>query len=369
MLNLETIKTLLTQTGDHTLSIYLNINPGAQENQSRTPAWRIQMKNELNAIEARLGAEGRDIWQHLRDQAEAFLTGYHIVSKGLVLFFSPNFQQVYELPLPIETQCAYGRPLVAPLLWAIEEYQRYLILLVDQEKAHFIVAYLGSAGLADTLSLELDTEDWREKHLMPATSYGRELRAGSYVDHFEDRVEAHLERFYRDVIARAQELKAERGFDRIVLGGSEQAAHAVLNLMPDKLAAQVIATLPIPMRATPHQALEQALPAALAYERQHERELVEQVIGLAKAGGRAVLGREAVQKAVEQQLVELLILPWALADDELKAWLPAQMLASGGQLELVHGEAAERLQAEGGLAARLYYGAPVGLETGRPAAG
>ncbi len=359
MIDLETIKALLAETDEHTLSIYLNVNPGDQQNQSRTPAWRIQLKNELNAIEASLGDEHRDIWRHLRQQVEQFLTGYHIVSKGLALFFGPHLQQVYELPLPIETQCAYGRPLVAPLLWAIEEYQRYLILLVDQEKAHFIVAYLGSAGLTDTLTLELDTEDWREKSLMPATSYGRELRSGSYVDHFEDRVEAHLERFYREVIARAQELKDERGFDRIVLGGSEQSAHALINLMPDKLAAQVIATLSIPMRAAPHQALEQALPAALAYERQRERELVEQVIGLAKAGGRAVLGREAVEKAIEQQLAELLIIPWTLADEELKARLPAQMLMSGGQIELVHGEAAERLQAEGEVAARLYYGVPV----------
>lgn len=37
------------------------------------------------------------------------------------------------------------------------------------------------------------------------------------------------------------------------------------------------------------------------------------------------------------------------------ATLPARMMQSSSTVELVHGEAAERLREEGGIAARLYY--------------
>jgi hypothetical protein len=42
-------------------------------------------------------------------------------------------------------------------------------------------------------------------------------------------------------------------------------------------------------------------------------------------------------------------------DADLAAELPLRTFASGGSVELVHGEAADRLNQEGGLAARLYY--------------
>jgi hypothetical protein len=67
------------------------------------------------------------------------------------------------------------------------------------------------------------------------------------------------------------------------------------------------------------------------------------------------LGRQAVMQALEQQRVELLLAPWPLHDPETFQDATARVFASNGTIELVHGRAAERLRAEGGLGARLYY--------------
>jgi hypothetical protein len=72
------------------------------------------------------------------------------------------------------------------------------------------------------------------------------------------------------------------------------------------------------------------------------------------AGWRGALGRKAVLEARQQQRVELLIAPWLLPDNALMQSLPQPVLNSSAKIELVHGEAAERLNAEGGIAARLY---------------
>lgn len=355
MISITRIKGLLDRAHDHTLSLYLNVNPAERENQARTPAWRIELKNALTALEADMKSTDKAAWDHIRVRMEQFLEDYTVSSKALALFFSPEYEEVYELPLPIEHQYSFGKPMIAPLMWAIDEYERYLILLVDQEKAHFVTAYLGSASMSDTMTLEIDTDDWRERTQVPARSGGQTTTQGSHIENVIDRVEEQQERFHREVAQRAQALVEEEGIDRIVLGGSEDSAHAVRSMMHDKTAQQVIAILPIPLRAAPHEILEHALPAALNYERDFEKELVSQVIDMAKSGGRGALGRDDVLQAIDERRVELLITPHTLDDETLRTDLPIRMLEAGSTLEMVHGEAAEMLQSEGGLAARLYY--------------
>jgi hypothetical protein len=125
--------------------------------------------------------------------------------------------------------------------------------------------------------------------------------------------------------------------------------------MNETLAKRVIALLPIPMRSATPEIAESVLTHALDYERQEEMGLVNQVIDFAKSGGRGALGPKAVMEALEMQRVELLIMPRELDDTHLASELPLRAFASGGSVELVHGEAADRLKQEGGLAARLYY--------------
>jgi peptide subunit release factor 1 (eRF1) len=118
---------------------------------------------------------------------------------------------------------------------------------------------------------------------------------------------------------------------------------------------KVVDVLPIPMRATEQEVLERLQPAAYAYERAHEKELLTQVIDFAKSGGRGALGRKAVMDALQQQRVELLILPYPMDDQALMEQMTQLVMQSSGSIEFVHDNEAERLRQEGGVAARLYY--------------
>jgi hypothetical protein len=359
LINLEDIKGILTQANEHTLSLYLNVNPAERENQASTPAWRIALKNALKDIESNLTDEqALKTWKDVRARAEAQLEFYQPDARTLVLFVSPDNEFTYSLPITLENRASFGKPLVTPLLWAIEEYKTYLVIMVDQEKADFFTAYLGSAGIEERMELDLEDYDFGQKTLMPSTAAiagGFGLTQGSNREAYQDMINEHVERFHRDVIARAQALKDQHQVTRIIIGGDEHAAHALHGLMPEKLARSVIRVQPIPMRSAPHQIVPTIAPIALEFERQRELELVQQVIDLAKSGGRGVLGRDKVLEALGQQRVELLIAPWPMDDTTLATELPLSASESSASIELVHGEAAELLQAEGGLAARLYY--------------
>jgi hypothetical protein len=351
MIQLNDVKHLLEQSDDRTLTLYLTVDPAARENQATTPAWRIWLKDALKMIEDRQNGDAN--WPAIRARVEAYFADYQPNSKSLALFTGPDFQQVYELPIPVENEVAFGRPPVAPLLWVMDEYQVYLIVMVDQQRAYFYTAYLGEVGFQRDMSLELDTDDWRRKTGSQPSTATPSLGRGSSEDDFVDRVEENVRRFYRDVVEQIKTFVETQGIQRLVLGGSEQSAHVVRDLLPEALSKMVVDVLPIPMRCNVQEIMERVQPRALEYERADELALVDQVMNLAKAGGRGALGREAVMQALEQQRVELLLAPWPL-DDALKD-LPARVFASGGSIELVHGEAAERLNAEGGLGARLYY--------------
>jgi release factor family 10 len=355
MFQLQNVKELTRWNHDSTLSLYLNVNPAVAENQAAHPAWHTWAKNALRNLEKGLQPEQAAVWSSIRARVERYLDELMPNSKALALFFASESERIYELTFPVENRAAFGKPLLTPLLSAMDEYRAYLVVMVDHEKAHFITAYLGGADHQETAKLELDTSDWTHKSFQSTSNYASKTVQSNAHDDYEQRVELYQERFHEEVAKRAAELMNEYDARYIVIGGDEQAAHAVHRHIPDKTAQAVIGVKALPMRYSPHEVLQHVLPLVRDYERQQEMELVEQVINMAKAGGRASVGREAVLHSVDQQRVELLIAPWPMPDEHLAQELPFRVLTSGGEIELVHGAAAERLMAEGGLAARLYY--------------
>jgi hypothetical protein len=355
MLHLEDVKELIGEAGEPILSLYVNLDPALPENQAGTPAWRIWLKNTLKQLDGSVKPKQRPLWENLHQQAEAYFEHYQPGSKSLALFITPDTTIDYPLPVSVENEAAFGKPLVTPLLWAIDEYEPYLIVMVDHEKAHFMTAYLGSVGYQEAATLELDTSDWSHKTTQATSGAVEKLAQRNARDDFDKRVEQYTEHFYHDVAHRAVKLAAEQKARRIILAGDEQAAHAVRDCLPETASSSVVAVLPIPMRSPVKEILDHAAPAALEYERQEEMALVNQIIDMVKAGGRGALGHKAVSAALNQHRVELLVAPWPPADAEKTDDLALRAFASGGQIELVHGAAADRLNDEGGLAAQLYY--------------
>lgn len=358
LIDLDEVKSVIAHDDEKTLTLYLNVDNATPENQANPPAWRIWVKNVLRDLLARLDDGQARAWPFIRDWVQNYLEHYQPTSKGLLIFAGSSFQHAYELPVPFENTVAFGKPNVGPLLWALDEFEPYLVALVDQEKARFFTSYLGSTDFQQGMEIDLDEYDFAQKTLMPSASAvtgGHGITQGSNREAFEDMVSEHRARFYREVIEAIEKLMQRHHIRRLILGGSEEAAHAVKNLMPDKLKEQVVNVVNVPMRYTTQQIFEHVQPYALNYERDLEMDLVNQVIDFAKARGRGALGRKAVEEAMEMQRVELLILPWPTDDAEFANELAFRALQLNSEIELVHGAAAARLNQEGGLAARLYY--------------
>lgn len=352
MIQSDEIKQLLQDTDENTLTLYLNVDPRAPENVNTNPAWHIWAKDALRSVGGEVSQQDKQTWADIRARADQFLADYQPQSKSLALLVGPSFERSFEFPFAIDNQITYGKPNVMPLLWALDEYEPYLIALVDQAEARFFLSYLGQIGFQDSVSVDWNIGEGPEFTAFPSN---HDVGRGGSQDAVKNRHGEQAARMYRDVVAHLQHLTDKHRARRIILGGSEQAAHHVRSLMPDKMAQAVVAVLPVPILAYTQEMTERIQPTALEYERQQEIILVQDVINLAKSGGRGALGWEGVRLALQMQQVELLILPWPVVDENQAADLTLKTFASGGTVELVHGEAAALLGGEGGLAARLYY--------------
>ena len=356
MIDLADIHRLISQPdADRTLSVYLMVDAARLENQAATPGWRIWLKNALRELRGQ--HQGDDTFEALRRRCEALLEQQRGHGKGLALFLTPSSERVIELPVPlVEHSIAYGRASLAPLLFAIDEYERTLIVVVDQARARFISGYMGGAQREGLHVNDVEAYDFRHKDQMPTgRNQGDRTMGGSNRDAFAATIGDHLRRFYQEVAAQLRQRVQDLGIARIILGGPTEAAHALQHELHESVARRVVAIVPIPQWQADDAVMRLALPAALEVEHREEEALVDEVVGLARSGGRGALGRVAVEDCLERQQVELLILPWPLADAELRDRLPLAALAAGARIEFVSGAAAQRVNAEGGVAARLFY--------------
>lgn len=361
MITLHDIKSLLEREDEQIVTLYLQVDNALEENQADTPAWRIWLKNALRDTENTIPDDQRDVWEARKKRIDNIIANYVPESKSLVMFIGDDFEQTYELPVLVnENAISYGEVMVSPALWLIDEYEPYLIVLVDTEKAHFMTTYLGNTEENDTLESDRFDYDFVEKTLMPRNSTsveyaGSQVTQGSNRDSFDDMIQEKIDTFYRRVADHAQEMMASNKAQRLILGGTERSYHAVRDMLHQSVAERVVDALPIPLDSSDQDVMQRILPAAMNYERSQEYDLVEQVVGMAKSDGRGALGQNAIEDALTQQRVELLIAPFPSEMPDIVEHLTVQTIEKGGEVELVHGSAASLLEREGGVAARLYY--------------
>lgn len=359
MLGMNDVKQLLSQTDERTLTMFVDVDNETRENEATTPAWQIWIKNQLDDYARSLEPGQREAWPYIRDWVQNFIRSYTPGNKTLAIIAGPSYQTTFELPIKVdENQVWFGRPQIGHLLWMIDEYEPYLIVMVDQEKARFFTTYLGSVGFQGGMEIDTAEYDFRERTTMHAPGPGIDnaaVHGGTGVDQFENMLDEHRARFYRDVVSEIEKHLKRHETERIIIAGSEQAAHALQNMLDDRLKAMVVGIVSVPMHESAEQILERVQPLALEYERRQELDLVSQVIDFAKSRGRGALGRKDVQEALDMQRVDKLILMWPFADETADNELAFRALQLNSDIELVYGDAAALLHQEGDVAARLYY--------------
>ncbi|MBI3287084.1 MAG: hypothetical protein HYZ68_03455 [Chloroflexi bacterium] len=386
MLQVHDLSDLIESDRQDVLSVSLDVDPTQPEHQALVPAYRIWLRNTLRGLLEGLTKDVRRVAGKVAERVLEYVEANRPRGRGLVLLAAPDLWREYLLPFPVPNRVHYGRPDVVPLLWALDEYEPYAILAVYRDHARLLLAYLGRTTVVEEEALELDTSDWRFKAGRQPTftqKMGIGASRGAQRDTFESRVEAQVYRFWQGAAEATAELLGARGVERLIIGGSEGAANAVRDLLPQPARGRVVSMVPLPAYADLAEIQRRTLPAALAEERRREAELVAAVLERAASQTGAVVGVVDTLYALMQGQVMTLVVDrdvednvWrcarcgyvsgvsiqtcptcggAVEQTSLPQVLPLLARRSGAKIELVGGVPAENLRPHEGIGAFLRY--------------
>ena len=316
------------------LSLYALVNPGDANVTQFTFDFKkkpyvIRAKDTMKALGVPKKVAERVLFRLEHDAPQA-------VTRAV--FAGDDFVEVFDLgvELPVVdlasglVEARWGEPYLAPLLFALDEYERYGVAYLDRERWRLFEVFMGEIAEVEDAFRAVAPEEWRRlsesRPAAPRTEGGfaAAARGGTAKDKFDRRLLEWTHRFYKD---RAQELfrfVEERGIRRVILMGPEEDTRYFASFLPKALAERVVAHLPSPghPRVSPGEVLKRVLPEIERIEREEEKKL------LARVREEGIWGADPVLDALMIGRVYLWVLPWKL--DLEVYYCPEERFAAAG---------------------------------------
>jgi peptide chain release factor subunit 1 len=342
--------------GANVLSAYLDVEPERR----RRGAYTIVFRDLVRDIRRRLDKDARRDLAAESARIEEWLQTARPDGRGVAVFscLPRDLWQVHVLPDPVRDVVEYdAAPHLAPLLDVIDEYERYAVAVVDKEKARLLTVYMGEIEESDAF-----------KDFVP----GKHDQGGPAQARYQRHHETHVLWHLKHVVATLEDMLSRRAFDRLILGGPEEATSELSELLPERLAERLVSVIPVDSAASAAQILELTLEVERGVERDAEMRLVNELLDLAGGGGRAACGPGATIDALVLGEVSTLVLAdglrasgsecpncghleWGTAGtcpvcghalrpgEDIVDRLVQRAAGQSGEVEIVHDEAAQRL--------------------------
>jgi Bacterial archaeo-eukaryotic release factor family 10 len=189
---------------------------------------------------------------------------------------------VLHVDLPVvdlahsRVEARWGEPYVFPLVYMLDEYERYGVVFVDQVKWRFYEVFLNDIEECKEAFLELGSGGQSrklEKRPAARVDQGIVLKGGAEGDHFARHVDAVVHRFYKRAAHLLEKLVETSHIDSLILMGSHEDTHFFEQCHPRALRLRTaghIPSLPNP-QASAGEVLKWVTP--FIAERRQEREL------------------------------------------------------------------------------------------------
>lgn len=291
---LRQLRATVPETG-RVLSAYLDTSPV----RSNRNAYLLAFRDCCKEIRAGLDAEELKRFEPAVSQAEAFLAGALPSAKpGLALFASGADTYFFAVPLPrrVGDEAAWGgRPLLVPLEEILDDCERVAVVLFDKERARILTIYLGEIEESRALHDEVPGKQ--------ATGGWFALAQSRYARHHEDHVQRHAKRTIRELTSLLQ----SRPFDRLLIGGPDEAVAMLRQQLPRPLRARLAGTIRAELFASDATVLRAALSAAEAIERREEQAAIEELLEAATTPHAALGLRQTLDALNDRRVYRLFV--------------------------------------------------------------
>lgn len=333
------------------LTAYVDVDTTKPENMKERPAWLLDLKNEAKRLQDEIGAERlkrRDAqvkWERAEEMLLSYLQERKPTGRTVVMFTDlENDFVAFDAPVAMTTRLYYGIPQIKHLLFALDQYEKYLVMLFATGETRLVEVFLTRT----TGDVTMESE-----HMQLQRLSRKSLEAG------QDRRGPEFERrFVRDM-ATAINLNflSDPDVTRLILGGNAQLAVSVKNALHPTIKELVVAVESIDFKTPEIEIARLVKRIADTYEQEHDLSMVDELASRHGRNGAAALGQAAVQAALEQNRAKTLVLPYPIEATQFDQLVMAATI-QGVNIEFVSGRAAEKLNELGGSGAYLYYTIP-----------
>lgn len=285
--------------GAPVLSLYVDLSPARFGTQpARASAYTSLLDEAHKRIEAHdTDHRGKMSLRADLEHARTYLKDFSPQDGGsgaaIIAADAAGLFEAFTLPRAPRTQVVIDdSPYVTPLVTAAD-MRDWLVVLLDSRRARFLHGSSDGLEELDRLSSDVDAPTRR--------------RGPSDVPQWVERdVEAHL----KHVAQKLDEHLAAGGFDRVLIGGPEESAARLQEIMSnparEKFAGRFEAE--VDPEAAAAEAIRRAvLPCFREDERSREREVLDRLAERLGRGDRAVAGAADVLAMLEQARVETLL--------------------------------------------------------------
>lgn len=345
--------------GTKVLSVYLH----AEENDpAERRAWRLRLASRLKDVEEALADAPKEekrafaaAVELIEEELEQY-TGY-LPDRGWVGFAtSDRLWHASPLPAPMPDLVRWEDGAhMAPYVRALKQARPVTVVVLDRKHARFCEYVQGELTEGEVLKSNSAVVDGQPEGSSKRAGGSSGQRGESRTDAVQRSEEAATQRMLRDVVERTE--AAAKSGHLLVVGGSSEVVSSLIRSLSDRARDRTMEIPSISADTSGAELKDAVEEAASALSLRLQRELVADVINTTRSAGRACLGHEQTERAIQAGAVDTLIFSRSFARNHPGAveQLVDGALQQGGSVEEISEAASTELDREGGIGARLRF--------------
>ncbi len=302
MITPETVKRLTESTNEHCLTLYLNTGPDLPRS-----TYVVRFRGLLKEINSRVRPGARRQFDAAAERVTHLLEQFRPRGNSCLVYADEKTLEEFSSRVPVRDEVHWGRPDASQLLWLLEEYRPYGLLIADKEYVRFLAVRLNEFECCEEFAADIDTTAWRRRAVGSAGRGPALQKGGTDSRAFDNRYAEQIRHFWRSLHKPLAELVNRYHVRRLVLAANKSLLPEFAASLPASLTAGVVIRTTLDAFTSPTDAVRRVFPEIEFWEEEHDRKLVAELLSAASVGNRAAVGIAPVLKHLQEGRVANLV--------------------------------------------------------------
>jgi hypothetical protein len=260
---------------------------------------------------------------------------------------------VVSVPVPTRATWAKGANL-APSIRVLKEARPVIVVVADRARVRIHRYVDRTVSFVDSFDREVQVDQAYHMSRPPRQGFSSGNRGTPGAEAAQRELRKGTETLLSEAAAKIEEVAGQNAW--ILVGGIPVVASALHSRLNQRLNSRAT-VIALDVHATDTAVAESAREHASRLRAREDLERVEQVVAAKASGSTGAVGVEDIERALVNGQVRELYLTSAFVQDHADEAVDAIRRAfdEGAKVEHVSGDAAQRLDAAGGIAAKLRF--------------